>query len=314
MEKQSNTPYDDAFRTMIVKSGNLRIPFINEMFRLAVPIPQNTPIENVHNEYFIDEGQGKQSRIVTDSVLHINGKTYHIECQSMPDGTILVRMFEYDINVAISEKQYDNYHLTVNIPTSGVLFLRKAPGVPEQMTVTINTRNGSIDYPVDVMSLADYTLDDLIRKNLLFLFPFYMFNLESEFAGYEKSDEVSREKVIGSFNELLEHVNKLYESRELTFENYLLVTDMLRKVTDSLTQKYENVRKELDEIMGGKIIEFKGEKIFNEGRDQGADDKAKDVAERMIRAGKYSEEEIVNISGLSAEQVEKIKAELLVTA
>lgn len=308
--KRSNTPYDDTFRTMIVKGGNLRIPFINEMFRLTTPIPMNTPIENIHNEYFIDEGQGKQSKIITDSVLHIDGKTYHIECQTLSDGTILVRMFQYDFNIAITESVYENYHLTVNIPTSGVLFLRRASDVPDQMTITINTRNGSIDYPVEVMNLSDYTLDDLIQKKLLFLFPFYMFNLEHEFKGFENNNEESREKVITSFNDLLRHVNELYSNGTITVDNYLLITDMLKKVTDSLTQKYDRVRKELDEIMGGQIIEFKGEKLIKQGKEE----QAKDVAERMIRKGKYPDTEIADISGLTVSQVTDLREEMKSTA
>lgn len=61
----------------------------------------------------------------------------------------------------------------------------------------------------------------------------------------------------------------LYSSTKLTFDKYLLITDMIRKVADNLSEKYDNARKELDEIMGGKILEFKGEKIYNEGKEEG---------------------------------------------
>ena len=33
--------------------------------------------------------------------------------------------------------------------------------------------------------------------------------------------------------------------------------------------KYDNARKELDDIMGGKILEFRGERIFNQGMEKG---------------------------------------------
>lgn len=303
---KSSFPYDDAFRTMVEKSGNLRIPFINEMFQLETPIQANTPIENIANEYYIEEGKGKQRKIITDSVLHIAGKTYHVECQSFDDGTILVRMFEYDVSIALKESQYHAGHLRVTMPHSGVLFLRKTSDTPEDMVVTIETEGGNVEYSVAALYLADYSLDDLIEKKLLFLFPFYMFNLENEFKGFEQNEEGAREKVITSFNDLLEHVNKMYESKQLSFEHYLLITDMLRKVTDALTQKYDNVRKELDDIMGGKVLEFKGEKIFNEG----SDDRAEKIAEKMLRAGKLSEEEIADYTGLTLSQVKALREEM----
>lgn len=106
-----------------------------------------------------------------------------------------------------------------------------------------------------------------IKKNLLFLFPFYIFNLESEIKTYDK--EESRTRVVNSITELLEYVNGMYNDKKLTFDKYLLITDMIRKVADNLSEKYGNARKEIDEIMGGKILEFKGERIYNEGREEG---------------------------------------------
>ena len=43
-ETGSNTPYDDAFRTMMGKSGVLRVAFINEMFHPSRPIKSDTKI------------------------------------------------------------------------------------------------------------------------------------------------------------------------------------------------------------------------------------------------------------------------------
>ena len=269
-DSTSNTPYNDAFRTMMGKSGTLRIAFINEMFHPSRPIKPDARIDEAVNEHFTEHGNGVQRRLVTDSLLHLDGSTYHIECQSLPDGTILVRMFEYDLAVGIKESRYADYHLTVDIPVSGVLFLRSTKNIPDEMKVTINTVGGSIEYPVSTLKLSNYTLDDLIKKDLLFLFPFYIFNLEKELKAFDEKTE-SREKVISSFSELLNYVNGLLDERKLDFDKYLLLTDMIQKVADHLSVKYSSARKELDEIMGGKIIEFKGERIFNQGMEKGVE-------------------------------------------
>ena len=179
-------------------------------------------------------------------------------------------MLEYDLAVGIKESRYADYHLTVDIPVSGVLFLRSTKNIPDEMRVTINAVGGSIEYPVATLKLSDYTLDDLINKNLLFLFPFYIFNLEKELKNFEKTG--SRTKVISSFTELLEYVNELYNTEKIAFDKYLLLTDMIQKVADSLSVKYGNARKELEEIMGGKILEFRGESIFNKGKEEGREE------------------------------------------
>lgn len=52
----------------------------------------------------------------------------------------------------------------------------------------------------------------------------------------------------------------------------LLLTDMIHKVAESLSVKYNKARKELDEVMGGKILEFRGESIFNKGKEEGREE------------------------------------------
>lgn len=288
-KKTRGTPYDDVFRTMLVKSGKMRIPFVNEMFRLHDPFPENTRITNLSNEYYIDESQSNQKKIITDSALRINGKTFHIECQSNDDGGILVRMFEYDTQIALIEHVYRNYHLTIRIPAGGVLFLRTTSKTPEEMRVTIETAGTAAEYSVAVLRLSDYTLDDLIRKDLLFLFPFYMFNMEKEFGRYEQGDTNSRSKVLTNFEKLLQHVNVLYEQEELTYDMYLLLTDMLKKVTNHLTQKYTNVRKELNDIMGGRVLGYKGERVYNKGKTDGRTEGAIEALVGLVHDGLLDE-------------------------
>ncbi|GEM_PF-1184244 len=58
----------------------------------------------------------------------------------------------------------------------------------------------------------------------------------------------------------------------MTYDKYLLVTDMMKKVTDNLSSRFSKVRKELDEIMGGKILQFRGEELYNEGREKGREE------------------------------------------
>ena len=47
-----------------------------------------------------------------------------------------------------------------------------------------------------------------------------------------------------------------------------------------------------------------------EGRQEGMAEKAQEIAARMLRAGKYPTEEIADLSGLSPEEVEALRAEL----
>ena len=81
----NNTIFDDVFRTMVEKMTYLVVPLINEVFHTAYP--EDVKIVQLRNEYQLEDGE-----IITDSCLRIGDMLYHIECQSLDDETMAVRM------------------------------------------------------------------------------------------------------------------------------------------------------------------------------------------------------------------------------
>ena len=70
----------------------------NEVFHTSYP--QDVPIVQLRNEHQQENGE-----IITDSCLKIGGKLYHIECQSLDDETMAVRMVEYDFAIALEHRK-----------------------------------------------------------------------------------------------------------------------------------------------------------------------------------------------------------------
>ena len=98
-----NTPYDDAFRTLLVKCPTLVIPLVNEDFHEKYELWEKVNV--FHNEFFV--GNRQQKKRITDSHIGIRDKRYHAECQSSTDGTITVRLFEYDAHIAAENAQIE---------------------------------------------------------------------------------------------------------------------------------------------------------------------------------------------------------------
>lgn len=108
----TSTPYDDVFRTLVNDCRRrLVIPLVNEIFKESYSGKEE--ISPAPNEHFMNRQDGKEAERITDSSFTIYGKTpkkYHIECQSRPDGSMLVRMFEYDTQIAVDDAQVEKYH------------------------------------------------------------------------------------------------------------------------------------------------------------------------------------------------------------
>ena len=78
---------------------------------------------------FEESGRKKEKRITDSnlSLISLKGisKRYHLECQSTPDGTMEIRMWEYDAQVALMEKRIQGRRATCEIPGFGSDLFKK---------------------------------------------------------------------------------------------------------------------------------------------------------------------------------------------
>ena len=94
----NNTIFDDVFRTMVEKMTYLLVPLINEVFHTSYP--EDVEIVHLRNEHQLENGE-----LITDARLLIGDNVYHIECQSTNDTTMSIRMFEYDLAIALENRR-----------------------------------------------------------------------------------------------------------------------------------------------------------------------------------------------------------------
>lgn len=115
-QKMTNTPYDDVFRTLLNDCTPLIIPVINDVF--GEQYSGNEEIIFSPNEHFLNRQGGNEDERITDISFQIRGKEikrYHLECQSSPDSSLLVRFFEYGTQIALDEGEIRGNTLTVTL-------------------------------------------------------------------------------------------------------------------------------------------------------------------------------------------------------
>lgn len=122
----------------------------------------------------------KQERITDSSFEIMSGNTcnikckkrYHIECQSFEDGSMVVRMFEYDTQIALENRELTPDTLTVSFPDSAIISLRHTSHTPDKMNINILTPGGNVSYNVPVLKVRQYSADELFEKHLFFSYLF----------------------------------------------------------------------------------------------------------------------------------------------
>lgn len=263
--------YDGVFHTVVNDCKRFVLPFINEVF--GEHYTGDEQIEFRPNEHFIDQLDEPDKKRITDSNFTVIGKTtkkYHLECESSKhSGRILIRLFEYDSQIALDESEIVEDKIEVTFPNTAVLYLRNTTKTPDKMRVIIRVPGDSVEYTVPIAKIAKYAIDDIFDKKLYMLIPFYIFVYESNFCIYDKDEEkLSQLKL--EYANIIERLERLTETGEIDAFDKRTIIELSEDVIRELTCKYENVQKEIGDIMGGAaLIETEARKLKNEGRLEG---------------------------------------------
>ncbi len=198
----------------------------------------------------------------------VRGKKYLFECQSTADSSLLIRIFEYAAQIALDDGELTGNRLKVTIPHSAVLFLRSTGKTPEEMRIELATPGGTVEFPVRVMKVRDYTLEEIFSKKLLFLIPFYIFTHEKRFRLYERDSE-KLEQLKREYARIAKYLETLEETGEISVYTKRTLAEMTDRVTEGIAAKYANVREGVKSVMGGKILEYEAKTILRRGIEEG---------------------------------------------
>ena len=306
--------YDGAFRTIINDCSRFIIPFINEVF--GESFTGDEEIEFHPNEHMLNRQDEPDLRRITDTSFTIAGsvrKNYHLECESSAyNGDILIRVFEYDAQIALDGHTMERDTLRVRFPNSAVLFLADSKGTPDVMHIIMETPGGSVAYDVPAARMARYSLDDIFEKKLYMLLPFYIFNLRADFVEYD-TDEGKLSELVETYREIIERLDRLVEEKEITSFDKGTILELSSDVLKELTIKYGNITKGVGEVMSGALIETEVRKArdegLNAGRQEGREQRDRENIAGMLRKGKTAQA-IADFCDYPIELVKKIEDEL----
>lgn len=189
---------------MAEKLHSVLLLMINEHF--GRNYSEDTEVVNLVNEHMEIHGE----KVITDICVMIGYKKYHIECQSRPDGTIAIRMLEYDFMIALEDmEKVSPHHFRMVMPNSCVLYLRHTEDTPDSEVIDIQFSDGSIkQYEVPIIKVQNYTKEEIWQKKLFFYFPYYILNYEKSLDQLEGEDILLQQLL----EEYAEMVEKIYEN------------------------------------------------------------------------------------------------------
>ena len=290
----SDIAYDDAFRMIESNCDDILIYFVNYLFKENYDA--TAVITRMRNEHFIENKDHSKEKRITDSHFSImqNGidKKYHLECESGTyDGTILVRLFEYDAMIASDLAEGDERKIRVKFPLTGLLLLRESKKAPDKAEIIIETPEGSASYHVNIIKESDFTIDMIFEKKLYFLIPFFIFNFEKELKEIN-DDEKRTEELAKLYVNILQKLEDELRGGRLQDSSYSVIITVTHSVFYKLTMNHPNVQEKVGDIMGGKDLELPEVMFYRRGLEEGeakGAEKIQALSEEIERLRKENE-------------------------
>ncbi|MBR5179389.1 MAG: hypothetical protein IKW90_11395 [Lachnospiraceae bacterium] len=117
-------------------------------------------------------------------------KTYHYELEAKGTKGVAIRIARYASAHAFASVRRTRYGATMEIPYSTFVFLGSDSANINILKIYINYPSGNAFYDALVIKIKDYTLEEMFKKKLLILVPFYVFKItEKEYDKMEKEFE-----------------------------------------------------------------------------------------------------------------------------
>lgn len=263
--------FDSVFKTLLQRFPNLAVALINEVFH--ADYAEDEAIIQGRNEYHSLEG-----KVINDAMLRIREKIYHIECQSTRDGLMVIRMVEYDFKIALEETrnilmdelkkkpgERSKEPLSFQFPQSCMVCVRSEIVKEEALKLQIVMPGGQkVLYEVPVVQAQSFTKEDIFKKRLLILIPFYVLR-------YEKDIKAGKNEILDKLKGEYEYIKEQLLAEGNSINEPRLYYDLAvlsQKVLDYVGKGNEDYQERMGNIMGGVILEMESDKIWDKAWDK----------------------------------------------
>lgn len=224
--------------------------------------------------------QEKLDKRITDSTIYIGENIYHLECQSNPDGSMVLRMVEYDFHIALENAMEVEMGYEVRFPESAVLYLRHNENTPNEIHMRIIfPGNTSVNYSVPVIKTQQYSEEDIVGKQLYFLIPYYILRYE------HISEEECLKEISQEYPRLYQGMIDAKHAGVLNEYDMSNIVDFTNRLVEYIFQGNLRMKSEVSAVMAGEVLETYADRMIAKGMEEGIEKGMERGIERGIERG-----------------------------
>ena len=156
--------------------------------------------------------------------------------------------------------------MTVNNETH-VIYLRHGKHTKDKETVLVRMPDGrELEYAVPVVKSQKYEKEEIFKKKLYVLLPYYILRYEKQLVLIEKEED-RRQRFLVEYENICD---RLIET--LGKENPLAYSELhklMKRIQEYVLKKKAETRKGVQQVMGGHVLESWKEEMIRIGRTEG---------------------------------------------
>ena len=197
---------------------------------------------------------------LADAILTINNKfSYHMEAQMTEDEEIVFRVFEYGFGHAYQNRIVDKGEETLFFPQPRIIYLseKEADKVQDEYVLKLNFgEQGTFCYRVPVVKLQRISTEELDKRKMVILIPFFLLKLRSKIQKSRTKDNIEElqylilNDIIGSINrnEEVGNISKIdaYNLKDLTLKLYWDIYAQYNELEEFTMRYDQSMRLESD--------------------------------------------------------------------
>ncbi|MBQ8326201.1 MAG: hypothetical protein IJX86_03930 [Lachnospiraceae bacterium] len=246
--------YDSAFKRILTLSSKAVVNLINGLFGTEYSTDSKIT-------YNWTEHENKDLKwTLADAILTINNKfSYHMEAQMTEDEEIVFRVFEYGFGHAYQNRIVDKGEETLFFPQPRIIYLseKEADKVQDEYVLKLNFgEQGTFCYRVPVVKLQRISTEELDKRKMVILIPFFLLKLRSKIQKSRTKDNIEElqylilNDIIGSINrnEEVGNISKIdaYNLKDLTLKLYWDIYAQYNELEEFTMRYDQSMRLESD--------------------------------------------------------------------
>ncbi len=174
--------WDEILKAIVDAMPEQLFPLFKELFGKVYPKGTSVVLLATESSTYQENPHAPPDSRLSDITLLVNGTDYyHLECQMHNDSGMVIRMFTYDLHLAIqhsTSEDLKNGGVVMQFPRSAVIYPEKNDSLPKSLRCRIIFQDGTEHtYQIPTVGIQSYSLQELHEKHLNLFLPYVLLRL-----------------------------------------------------------------------------------------------------------------------------------------